>query len=472
MKKLAVVLVALWATVLGAAETEKPRDVGLVEKLTTQLSQVRVLVTPKDGNLAACNALVPSNFSLTIERKPVPLVAVDQQGASKSISNPNSEEALQFVAILFDEWDLGCPQDQGDESARARALASVREWLAIDNSSVRAALITLGDDLTVLSGFQTLSDARRTFAAFEERTLGIPQIKAPHVNRQKWWELMRSTMSILGQLTREPKDLMVIAAGVPVDITNTGEQSLLAAEAQRNQVRINTFDPIWDKRVLPIGLSPLAEIGGGSLFSNGATVSTAVSTIEATAQCTFALSFKTPELKKPRAPLAVSLDRPEFLVRAPSVFGAEIEQTESDDLQVFLAAEEIELGIRIEPFLIPVRDLGDTMEVQLGFKISTTRPLAADDVGSIAMYGAVWHKAYKNRAARVYANFGNAQIRGKTLETLTTHGEVTLKFPGVFTVPESTLSIVVGARSLADDRTKGSRQLERTVAQLISRSDE
>lgn len=467
-----ILILLLGAGALGA--DEPPQELGLTEHAGVELIQIEVIAWPNDGDPSSCESIDPSDFRVHIRWTEVPVVAVDRvetPAPEREATAPDSAvEPIHLVALLFDEWDLyGSPLSDEAVTTRGRAFFQARAYLASDPNAL-VAILAVGDDLKVVSSFAPPAVASAALEAYANSYKTWDALLTHHINRQRWWRRMKDALHLVDAMRDGRKDVFVLAADAPVDIDNAMEQELLSAEAQRDRLMLHTVDLLWFERVLPYGLFPLAEAGGGVMFGNGDTVTTAVEKLDRMAECRFRISFNATysdgeaiAIKK-SARLSVTLDRKGFRLKSPKAIGAPVETTEESFLTTSFSAPSSSSGLSVQLEREPrvVSREGDDVEVEVRFKATSTRPLTVDELGRIDVFGAFFAPAAGARGKPlVLWEAPPGQVAGDGVARLVSAEGVTVKFGTLIRVPGGTVgNLVVAIRSREDTSLYASQRIE------------
>lgn len=472
------VAISILTLLLGAGAPgadEPPKDLGLTEHAGVELIQIEVIAWPNDGDPSSCDAIDPSDFRVHIRWTEVPVVAVDRVEAPAPegevpASAESAVEPIHLVALLFDEWDLyGSPLGEGWAASRSRAFFQARAYLASDPNAL-VAVLAVGDDLKVISSFEPSSVASAALEAYANSYKSWDALFTHHVNRQRWWRRMKDALRMVDAMRDGRKDVFVLAADAPVDIDNAMEQELYSAEAQRDRLMVHTIDLLSNDRVLPYGLFPLAEAGGGVMFDSGETVTTAVAKLDRMAECRFRISLKPAysdgeaiAIRK-SARLSVSLDRKGFRLKSPKALGAPVERTEESFLTASFSSPSTTSGLSVELEREPrvVSRDGDTAEVEVRFKATATRPLTADALGRLDVFGAFFSPSGgAHGKPLVLWEAPPGQVAGDGVARLASADGVTIKFGTLIRVPAGTVGdLVVAIRSSEDTSLYASQRIE------------
>ena len=464
---------ALLLPVLGARAEETLQAPGLKERVKVERTQFEVIVWPAKDDIAACGSLTKADFELSLARRPfadfeldpleVPPDATAQWPSETSeTSAPPPATPSRLVALLFDWWGL-YGGDQDEYSPYARAFAQARAYIEAHPSD-RFVILGLGDDETFQSTtFQPGPEAVATLDRFkaEANATGF-LISGIHLDMRSWRTAFLETVARLGAMEpRETKDLFVLTTDVfPDSDLFPNDLRKLTTE---NRVRINSLDLAWDLRVLPYGLFALSEAGGGVVFTDGATLTTAIQTLDRLRPCTFLITLNVPDSKR-ALPLSIAMKNRRFRVTAPEAVGGwfDVVSAENAELQNDLDDPTTELGVRITPQLVPLSRGERFAEYALTLHVEKSSDLDFEDVGTLRVYGAVWNEL-KPRA-KMYADFSAFRITGDGLRKIAGSGGEIFRFPETVKIPnrERSVSVIVSVHGPRDSlsRVSASRRIE------------
>jgi len=473
LRPLVLSALAVLLPVAGARAEETLQAPGLRERVKVERTQFEVIVWPPKDDVAACRSLTNADFDLRLDRRPFvdfkldPLETRPEASApstSEEPPTPDSAPAAQgrLVALLFDWWGLG-QQGTDEYSPHARAFTQARAYIE-QHSSDRFVILELGDEATFRSTtFQPGPDALATLDQFEADTVATGfLIRGQHLDMRGWRYALLETVSRLGAMEpRETKDLFVITTDVFPDSDVFHDD--LRKLTSENKVRVNTLDLAWDARVLPYGLFALSEAGGGIVFTDSATLTTAIQTLDRLRPCTFRITLNVPDSKR-ALPLSVTMNNPRFRVTAPEALGGrfDVVAAEQAELKNDFDNPTAELGVRITPQLVRLSRRDRSAEYALTLRVEKTGDFDPEDVGTLRVYGAVWNKL-KPRTT-MYADFSAFRITGEALRKMAgSEGEV-FRFPETVKIPnrEKSVSVIVSVHGPRDSlpRISASRRIE------------
>lgn len=464
---------ALLLAVAGARAEETLQAPGASERVKVERTQFEVIVWPPKDDVAACRSLTKADFELRLAREPFADFELDPleippeataQVPSESPATPIPALATpsRFVALLFDWWGLG-EQGTDEYSPRARAFTQARAYIE-GHPSDRFVILEIGDEATFRSTtFQLGPEAGATLDRFEAdvNATGF-QIRGQHLDKRGWRDAVLETVTRLGAMEpRETKDLFVLTTDVfPHSDVFHDDLRKLTTE---NKVRVNTLDLAWDLRVLPFGLFAFSEAGGGVVFTDSATLTTAIETLDRLRPCTFRITLNVRDSKR-ALPLSVTMKNPRFHVTAPEAVGGrfDVVAAEHAELKNDFDNPSTELGVRITPQLVRVSRRERSAEYALTLLVEKTGDFDPDDVGTLRVYGAVWNKL-KPRTT-MYADFSAFRITGDALRRIAGPGGEVFRFPETVKIPnrESSVSVIVSVHGPRDSlsRVSASRRIE------------
>ncbi len=466
------VLVLLLA-VVGARAEETLQAPGLRERVKVERTQFEVIVWPPKDDVAACRSLTAADFELSLARRPFfdfkldPLETPPEataQRPSEALGTPAPAPATpsRLVALLFDWWGLG-EQGTDEYSPRARAFTQARTYIE-EHPSDRFVILEIGDEATFRNTtFQPGSEAVATLDRFEAdaNATGF-QILGQHLDMRGWRDAILETVTRLGAMEpRETKDLFVMTTDVfPESDVFHDDLRKLTTESK---VRVHSLDLAWDLRVLPYGLFAFSEAGGGVVFGNSNTLTTAIQTLDRLRPCTFLITLNVPDSKR-ALPLSVLMKNPRFRVTAPEAVGGRFDVVASEHAELKNDFEDptTEVGVRITPQLVLLSRQRRSAEYTLTVLVEKTSDFDPEDVGTLRVYGAVWNKL-KPRTA-TYADFSAFRITGEGLRKIAgSRGEV-FRFPDTVRIPdrESSVSVIVSVHGPRESlsRISASRRIE------------
>ena len=320
----------LLLSVAGARAEETLQAPGLRERVKVERTQFEVIVWPAKDDVAACRSLTKHDFELSLARRPFTDFELDPleippdatvQGSSEAPATAAAPSATpnRLVALLFDWWGLG-QQGTDEYSPRARAFTQARAFIETHPSD-RFVILELGDEATFHSTtFQPGSEALATLDRFETGTDATGfLIRGQHLDMRGWRDAILETVARLGAMEpRETKDLFVMTTDVFPDSDVFHDD--LRKLTTENKVRVHSLDLAWDLRVLPYGLFAFSEAGGGVVFTDSATLTSAIQTLDRLRPCTYRITLNVPDSKR-ALPLSVTMKNPRFRVTAPEAVG-------------------------------------------------------------------------------------------------------------------------------------------------------
>lgn len=464
---------ALLLPVVGARAEETLQAPGLTERVKVERTQFEVIVWPPKDDVAACRSLTKADFELRLARQPFVDFELDPletppeataQGPSVAPATPAPAPATpsRLVALLFDWWGLG-QQGTDEYSPHARAFTQARAYIE-EHPSDRFVILEIGDEATFRSTtFQPGSEAIATLDRFEADTNATGfLIRGQHLDMRGWRDAVLETVARLGAMEpRETKDLFVMTTDVfPESDVFHDDLRKLTTE---NKVRVNTLDLAWDMRVLPEGLFAFSEAGGGAVFTDSATLTTAIQTLDRLRPCTFLITLNVPESKR-ALPLAVAMKNPRFRVTAPEAVGGwfDVVAAEHAELKNDFENPTTELGVRITPRLVRLSRRERSAEYALTLLVEKTGDFDPEDVSTLRVYGAVWNKL-KPRTA-MYADFSAYRITGEALHKIAGSGGEIFRFPETVKIPnrERSVSVIVSVHGPREalSQISASRRIE------------
>jgi len=464
---------ALLLAVVGVRAEETLQTPGAPERVKVERTQFEVIVWPPKDDVAACRSLTTADFDLRLARRPFVDFKLDPlempseataRGSSEATATPGAAPAApsRLVALLFDWWGLG-EQGTDEYSPRARAFTQARAYIEAHPSD-RFVILEIGDEATFRSTtFQPGSEALATLDRFEAESDATGfLIRGQHLDMRGWRDAVLETVSRLGAMEpQETKDLFVMTTDVfPESDVFHDDLRKLTSE---NKVRVNALDLAWDARVLPEGLFAFSEAGGGIVFTDGATLTTAIQTLDRLRPCTFRITVKVPDSKR-ALPLSVTMTNPRFRVTAPEALGGrfDVVAAEQAELKNDFDNPTSELGVRITPKLVRLSRQERSGEYALTLLIEKTGDFDLEDVSTLRVYGAVWNKL-KPRTT-VYADFSAFRITGEGLRKLAGSGGEVFRFPDTVKIPnrEKSVSVIVSVHGPRESlsRVDASRRIE------------
>jgi hypothetical protein len=473
-----LLLVAAAAAVAG----EEPKNVGAEERVTVARTQVDIIVWPPKDDVTACEPLTKRDFEVRVGRGAFmdfeidPFLAPPRASVAGSVSEhpTTAERAPRLVALLFDWWGLGGGEPT-DGDPRGSAFGQARTYIA-DNPQDSFVILDIADDARFYStSFETNRMALATLARFEaeaNRTGFL--IKGQHLDSRAWENAVTDAVARLGAMEpKATKDLFVLTTDLPVSVNNAGWQQTLKQAASQNKIRIHSLDFAWNLRVLPFGLYAFSEAGGGTVFDHGATLSSAIRTLDKLTPCTFRLTLNVPESKKPLS-LSVKIANAKFRVVAPAVVGGRIDTAAAEraELENDLASPNLERGLRITPRMVAIERRETTTEYVLTFLVEKTMEFDPADVGALRVYGMVWQK-YARRPT-VYSDYAGMLIGEDGLEEIHDAGAKAFRFPGTVRIgnDEGPLSVITSVHGPRDavPRLAASREIAWNPSQEAARA--
>jgi hypothetical protein len=464
---------ALLLTVAGARAEETLQAPRLREQIKVERTQFEVIVWPPKDDVAACRSLTKADFELRLARQPFVDFELDPlgippestgQGSSEAPATPAPEPATpsRLVALLFDWWGLG-ERGTDEYSPRARAFTQARAHIE-EHPSDRFVILEIGDEATFRSTtFQPGPEALGTLDRFEADTNATGfLIRGQHLDMRGWRDAVLETVTRLGAMEpHETKDLFVMTTDVfPESDVFHDDLRKLTTE---HKVRVNTLDLAWDMRVLPYGLFAFSEAGGGVVFTDSATLTTAIQTLDRLRPCTFRITLNVPDSKR-ALPLSVTMKVPRFRVTAPEAVGGrfDVVAAEHAELKNDFENPTTEFGVRITPQLVRLSRRERSAEYALTLLVEKTGDFDPEDVNTLRVYGAVWNKL-KPRTA-MYADFSAFRITGDGLRKIAGAGGEIFRFPEPVKIPnrERSVSVIVSVHGPRDSlsRVSASRRVE------------
>jgi len=462
---------ALLLPVVGVGAEETLQAPGLRERVKVERTQFEVIVWPPKNDVAACGSLTKADFELSLARKPFVDFELDPlevppeaaaQGPSDALAMPAPATASRSVALLFDWWALG---RQGDDeySPYTRAFKQSRAYIE-EHPSDRYVILALGDDATFRSAtFQSGPDALATLDRFEADTRATGfLIRGEHLDRRSWRGAVLEAVMRLGAMEpRETKDLFVLTTDVypQSDVFHDDLRKLTT----QNKVRVNTLDLAWDIRLLPEGLFALSEAGGGIVFTDSATLTTAIQTLDRLRPCTFRITLNVPDSKR-ALPLSVTMTDARFRVTAPEAAGGlfDVDAAEDAELKNDFEDPTTELGVRITPQLVLLSRGERSAKYALTLRVEKTGDFDPEEVSTLRVYGAVWNKLKPDTA--MYADYSAFRITGDGLRKIAESGGEIFRFPDPVNIPdrERSVSVIVSVHGSRDllSRVSASRRIE------------
>jgi len=464
---------ALLLPVVGARAEETLQAPGLRERVKVERTQFEVIVWPPKDDVAACRSLTKADFELLLSRQPfydfeldpleIPPEAV-AQGPREAPATPAPALATpsRLVALLFDWWGLG-EQGTDEYSPRARAFTQARATIE-EHPSDRFVILEIGDEATFHSTtFEPGPEALATLDRFEADTNAAGfLIRGQHLDMRGWRDAVLETVARLGAMEPlETKDLFVMTTDVfPHSDVFHDDLRKLTTE---NKVRVNTLDLAWDIRLLPEGLFAFSEAGGGVVFTDSATLTTAIETLDRLRPCTFRITLNVRDSKR-ALPLSVTMKDRRFRVTAPEAVGGrfDVVAAEHAELKNDFENPTTEVGVRITPQLVRLSRRERSAEYALTLVVEKTGDFDAEDVSTLRVYGAVWNKL-KPRTA-MYADFSAFRITGDGLRKIAGSGGEIFRFPETVKIPnrERSVSVIVSVHGPRDalSRVSASRRIE------------
>jgi hypothetical protein len=460
---------ALLLPIVGARAEETLQAPGLKERVKVERTQFEVIVWPPKDDVAACQSLTVDDFELRVARRPFFDFKLDPletppEAAAQGPSETPAASPSRLVALLFDWWGLG-EQGTDEYSPRARAFTQARAYIE-GHPSDRFVILELGDEATFrATTFQPGPEALATLDRFEADTNATGfLIRGQHLDMRGWRNAVLETVSRLGAMEpRETKDLFVMTTDVFPDSDVFHDD--LRKLSTENKVRVHSLDLAWDARVLPYGLFAFSEAGGGVVFTDSATLTTAIQTLDRLRPCTFLVTLNVPEPDSKRAlPLSVTMKNRRFRVTAPEAVGGwfDVVAAEHAELKNDFENPTTEAGVRITPQLVRLSRRERSAEYALTLLVEKTGDFDPEDVSTLRVYGAVWNKL-KPRTA-MYADFSAYRITLDGLRKIAGSGGEIFRFPGTVKIPnrESSVSVIVSVHGPRDSlsRVSASRRIE------------
>jgi len=464
---------ALLLPVVGARAEETLQAPGLRERVKVERTQFEVIVWPPKDDVATCRSLTKADFELRLAREPFFAFELDPldippeataQGPSEPTTTSAPAPAIpsRLVALLFDWWGLG-QQGTDEYSPRARAFTQARAYIE-GHPSDRFVILELGDEANFRSTtFQPGPEALATLDGFEAESNATGfLIRGQHLDMRGWRDAVLETVSRLGAMEpRETKDLFVMTTDVfPQSDVFHDDLRKLTTE---NKVRVNTLDLAWDLRLLPYGLFAFSEAGGGVVFTDSATLTTAIQTLDRLRPCTFRITLNVRDSKR-ALPLSVTMRDPRFRVTAPEAVGGrfDVEAAEHAELKNDFENPTTEFGVRITPQLVRLSRRERSAEYALTLLVEKTGDFDPEDVSTLRVYGAVWNK--RKPRTTMYADFSAFRITGSGLQKIAGSGGEIFRFPETVKIPnrERSVSVIVSVHGPRDatSRVSASRRIE------------
>jgi hypothetical protein len=469
----------LWSTltlllpVVGARAEETLQAPGLPERIKVERTQFEVIVWPSKDDVSACSSLTKADFDLRLARKPFfdfeldplempPETAAPGPAEPSGAPAPPAPTPSRLVGLLFDWWGLG-EQGTDEYSPRARAFTQARAYIAAHPSD-RFVILEIGDEANFRSTtFQPGAEALETLDRFEADADATGfLIRGQHLDMRGWRNAVLETVTRLGAMEpQKTKDLFVMTTDVfPESDVFHDDLRKLTTE---NKVRVNSLDLAWDLRVLPHGLFAFSEAGGGVVFTDGATLTTAIQTLDRLRPCTFRITLKVPD-SKPALSLSVSMNDRRFHVTAPEAVGGwfDVVAAERAELKNDFESPTSEVGVRITPQLVRLSRRERSTEYALTLLVEKLGDFDPEDVGTLRVYGAVWNKL-KPRTA-MYADFSAFRITGDALRKIAVSGGEIFRFPETVKIPnrERSISVIVSVHGPRESLSQvaASRRIE------------
>jgi len=464
---------ALLLPVVGARAEETLQAPGLRERVKVERTQFEVIVWPPKDDVAACRSLTKADFEVRLARKPFVDFELDPleippeataQWPSEALATPAQAPATpsRLVALLFDWWGLG-QQGTDEYSPRARCFTQARAYIEAHPSD-RFVILEIGDEATFRSTtFEPGPEALATLDRFEADTNATGfLIRGVHLDMRGWRNAVLEAVSRLGAMEpRETKDLFVMTTDVfPESDVFHDDLRKLTTE---NKVRVHSLDLAWDMRVLPEGLFAFSEAGGGVVFTDSATLTTAIQTLDRLRPCTFRITLNVPDSKR-ALPLSVMMNNRRFRVTAPEAVGGwfDVVAAEHAELKNDFENPTTEAGVRITPQLVRLSRRERSAEYALTLLVEKTGDFDPEDVSTLRVYGAVWNKL-KPRTA-IYADFSAFRITGDALRKIAGSGGEVFRFPDTVKIPnrEKSVSVIVSVHGPRDvfSQVSASRRIE------------
>jgi hypothetical protein len=460
--------------VVGARAEETLQAPGPQERVKVERTQFEVIVWPPKDDIAACRSLTKADFELRLARRPfvafeldpleIPPEATEQKPSEAPATiDPATATPSRLVALLFDWWGLGQQGGTDEYTPHARAFMQARDYIE-EHPFDRFVIVGLGDDATFRSTtFQPGPEAIATLDRFESEINDTGfLIPGPHLDMRDWRDAILETVSRLGAMEpREIKDLFVMTTDVFPDSDTFPDD--LGTLSTQNRVRVNSLDLAWDLRLLPYGLFAFSEAGGGVVFSENATLTTAIETLDRLRPCTFRITLKVPDSKR-ALPLSVTMKDRRFRVTGPEVVGGRFDVIAAENAELKNDYEDptAEAGVRITPQLVRLSRGERSAKYALTLLVEKTRDFDAEDVNTLRVYGAVWNKL-KPRTA-MYADFSAFRITGGGLRKIAGSGGEIFRFPETVNIPnrERSVSVIVSVHGPRDSlsRVSASRRIE------------
>ena len=466
-------ILTLLLCAFGIRAEETLQAPGMRERVKVERTQFEVIVWPPKDDVAACASLTKADFELRLARQPLtdfeldPLEIPAEPTAQAPSGEPGEPEPApaapsRLVALLFDWWGLG-EQGTDEYSPRYRAFTQARAYIE-EHPLDRFVILELGDEATFHStSFQPGPDALATLDEFEAGTNATGfLIRGQHLDMRWWRNSILEAVTRLGAMEpRETKDLFVMTTDVfPESDVFHDDLRKLTTE---NKVRVNSLDLAWDTRLLPDGLFALSEAGGGVVFTDSATLTTAIQTLDRLRPCTYRITLNVPDSKR-ALPLSVAMRDVRWRVTAPEAVGGrfDIVAAEQAALKNDFENPTAEVGVKITPQLVRLSRRERSAEYALTLLVEKTSDFDPDDVSTLRVYGAVWNKL-KPRTA-MYADFSAFRITGDGLRKIAGSGGEIFRFPETVKIPnrEKTVSVIVSVHGPRDSlsRVSASRRIE------------
>jgi hypothetical protein len=456
--------------VVGGARAEETLQApGPIERVKVERTQFEVIVWPPKDDVAACQSLTKDDFELRLARRPFvdfELDPLEIPPEAPATTDPAPAAPGRLVALLFDWWGLGQHGGTDEYTAHGSAFIQARAYIE-EHPFDRFVIAGLGDEANFRSTtFQPGPGALATLDRFESEINNTGfLIPGPHLDMRDWRNAILETVSRLGAMEpRETKDLFVLTTSVfPQSDTFPGELGKLSTE---NKVRVNSLDLAQNLRPLPFGVFAFTEAGGGVAFTEDATLTTAIETLDRLRPCTFRFTLNVPDSKR-GLQLSVTMKDRRFRATGPEIVGGRFDVVAAENAELKNDYEDptTEIGVRITPRLVRLSSGERSAEYALTLLVEKSGDLDPEDVGTLRVYGAVWNQLKPTTA--MYADFSAFRITGDGLGKIAGSGGEVFRFPDTVTIPnrEKSVSVIVSVHGPFDSlsRVSAAQRIEVTL---------
>jgi hypothetical protein len=467
LRPMAWSVLSLLLPVAGVRAEETLQAPALRERIQVERTQFEVIVWPPKDDVAACRSMTNDDFELRLAHRPFVDFKLDPVGTppeamAQGLSEPTPS---RLVALMFNWWGMSKQGGFDEFSPQFRAFTQARAYIE-QHPSDRFVIFGIADEADFLSTtFQSGPDA---LAALDRYQVDVNAsgflFHSAHLDNRDWHDGVIESVRRLGAMEPlETKDLFVLTADVYDVYFRDLFHGDLSKVTTQNKVRVHSLDLAWDLRVLPYGVFAFSEAGGGVVFGNGNTLTTAIETLDRLRPCTFRITLKVPESKR-ALPLSVTMRNPRFRVTAPEAVGGRIDvaAAEQAELKNDYEGPATEVGVRITPKLVRLSGGELSADYALTLLVEKTGDFDPEGVDTLLVYGTVWNPIQPKKA--MYADYSAFRITAEGLRKIAESGSEIFRFPDTVTIPnrETDVSVMVSVHGPRESlsRVSASRRIE------------